>query len=215
MAGKSRLQILTEGGDDAHFVKHFAELTCGLKLSVGDDHEIRDMKGLDNLIRHSGSLWNQTGFDTAFIICDADTDPVKRWEILQETLGEAALPHDPARNGTMVEFGEGRRLGIWMMPDNEHRGEFEDFLQEIRSRTPPQPAIWSKACDAVASLQAEERLFDPKDALKAEVRTWLAWQEAPGEPPGVAVKKHCFDLKHPLAERFATWLLQVRNPQGR
>ena len=44
---------------------------------------------------------------------------------------------------------------------------------------------------------------------KALIHTWLAWQEDPGTPLGLAVTKRYLDGDHALAQQFVQWLLRL------
>lgn len=199
----SRARILAEGGDDAHFLKHFIELKCGATVNVNE--QIVNCKDVGRLLEQIKARLGES-IPAIAVVCDADEDPHRRWQELREHAPGLQIPEEPSADGTIVEFGEGRRLGIWMMPDNTSPGQMEDFLRKIRSEAPPQPTLWQKALTAVSGLEESERLFKIEDQIKAEVRTWLAWQEEPGASPGLAVTMDCFDIKHPLAERLAAWL---------
>ena len=41
---------------------------------------------------------------------------------------------------------------------------------------------------------------------KAEIHTWLAWQEEPGTPMGQAITKQYLDTNKELAKKFIGWL---------
>ena len=41
------------------------------------------------------------------------------------------------------------------------------------------------------------------------MHTWLAWQEEPGIPLGLAVTKRYLDVDHVLARQFLQWLQRL------
>ena len=46
----------------------------------------------------------------------------------------------------------------------------------------------------------------PNHIDKANIYTWLAWQDKPEQQIGIAVKKKTiFDPTHPNAQKFVTW----------
>ena len=51
-------------------------------------------------------------------------------------------------------------------------------------------------------------LFPDSRRDKAVLRTWLAWQEEPGLPYGLAVSRHYFQDTS-LARRFAGWFRRL------
>lgn len=42
-----------------------------------------------------------------------------------------------------------------------------------------------------------------------EIHTWLAWQEEPGKPFGIALKAGYFDHQSPAADHFVDWFTQT------
>lgn len=198
------LLVIVEGGDDAHFVQHFVRLTTGQELLAGKSSQHGD--GYSGMLKRVGVIGQETGYRNVGFLCDADADPKRRWRELRSKLGDY-LPEDPVTIGVVVPFVRDTKLGLWMMPGNGSGGDFEAFLGAIRSNAAPQPQLWKKSISAVASI--EHPLFADKDAAKAELRTWLAWQKEPGASPGVAVTMDCFDLTHPLAVSMADWFRRL------
>lgn len=74
------------------------------------------------------------------------------------------------------------------MPDNTLPGALEDFMQSIMPRG---DQLWDHSVNSVAQIPAVDGTFRfPATAIrKAEVHTWLAWQDEPGWPYGVALTK--------------------------
>ncbi len=200
------LLVIVEGGDDAHFVQHFVRLTTGHELLVSKSIQHRD--GHSGLLKRAGVIGRETGYRSVGFVCDADADPEQRWRELRLKLG-VYLPEDPVTTGAVVPFVRDTKLGLWLMPGDGSSGDFEAFLGAIRCNAPPQPQLWEKSISTVASIEIEHRLFLDKDAAKAELRTWLAWQREPGASPGLAVTMDCFDLEHPLAVSLADWFRRL------
>ncbi len=42
-----------------------------------------------------------------------------------------------------------------------------------------------------------------------DMHTWLAWQEEPGKPFGIALKAGYFDHQSPAADHFVDWFMQT------
>lgn len=42
-----------------------------------------------------------------------------------------------------------------------------------------------------------------------DMHAWLAWQEEPGKPFGIALKAGYFDHQSPAADRFVDWFMQT------
>lgn len=98
------------------------------------------------------------------------------------------------------------RLGIWLMPDNRLSGMLEDFMATL---VRPDDALLAPARNAVDAIPADHRLFKPAFRAKAELHTWLAWQEEPGRPLGQAITKRYLDFANPGAEAFVAWVRRL------
>jgi hypothetical protein len=94
------------------------------------------------------------------------------------------------------------------MPDNSLPGTIEDFATHL---IPARDELWPRAVRAVETIPAAERRFSNAAVRKAEVHTYLAWQEDPGTPLGLAVTKKYFQSDVGLATRFITWLKTLKD----
>lgn len=90
------------------------------------------------------------------------------------------------------------------MPDNAQGGMLEDFLLRLIPRT---DVLLAHAQQTVATLP--EQRFAAAHRAKAEIHTWLAWQEHPGTPLGLALRRRYLDADHALAQRFHDWLVAL------
>lgn len=156
------------------------------------------------------------GIETLGIVVDADEDLVERWRSLCDSLGRGGytnLPPVPAVEGTIVPAGGILpRLGIWVMPKNQLGGMLEDFLQQLIHGG---DGLISRAERSVEAIPAEDRRFKDTYRSKAILHTWLAWQEEPGTPLGLAVTRQYLDGDHALARRFVAWLETLFAPPAR
>ena len=92
------------------------------------------------------------------------------------------------------------------MPSNSLPGILEDFVTFL---IPNGDVLYKEACDAVRSLKDEVRRFKDRDVSKAVIHTWLAWQDDPGTPLGLAITKRYLDAELPEARRFVAWLTEL------
>jgi hypothetical protein len=143
-------------------------------------------------------------------IFDADTEPQARWQRVRAALQSAGYddaPGAPAVDGIILPArGSLPRVGLWMMPDNSSPGMLEDFLQSLVAAG---DALLPRARQAVDAIPTGERRFKPSYETKAVVHTWLAWQEEPGTPLGLALTRQYLDAEQSAAIRFRDWLLAV------
>ncbi len=94
------------------------------------------------------------------------------------------------------------------MPDNSSAGALEDFLIGL---APPGDALLTHARQCVGNLPTDLRRFAEAHRSKAEIRTWLAWQEEPGLPFGTALKAGYLDISHARVGEFVQWLNALFN----
>jgi hypothetical protein len=111
--------------------------------------------------------------------------------------------------GGLVATGkDGLRFGVWLMPDNKSSGSLESFLQYLV------PAASSKVWDFAKSSthNAKVNAAAPYRAAhldKANIHTWLSWQDPPGESFGIAITRHILNPQCPEAKTFATWFCDL------
>ncbi len=226
-------QLVGEGPDDVAvfvaLVKRF-ELPLSDKGTDAPDKLVITSPGGDaavlrtlrdqRLIDHVKTLLKPrelTAEDRLGIVVDADhskaTDPddgfQKRWVQLKDTLtnlGYTDVPAQPDRNGTIVGLNQEDRprVGVWMMPDNQSPGKLEDFVRcLVRSGD---EGLWEHVVQAASEATSKGARFAAKDQPKAQIHTFLAWQDVPGVPMGLAITKRYLDADSPEAKIFIGWL---------
>lgn len=142
------------------------------------------------------------------IVLDADITPMDRWNAVRNRLlpSGLVLPKSPALDGTIIE-SNGKRVGVWLMPDNQNPGKLEDFLAVL---IPPGDRCWPWAEQATLKAHEEHGAsFSTLDSIKARIHTWLAWQEEPGLPFGTAITAATFTHNATLATTFVKWMTQL------
>jgi hypothetical protein len=96
-------------------------------------------------------------------------------------------------------------VGVWIMPDHQHDGMLEDFVQSLVTAQ-EQQAILQHAQSSIDTLP--HQLFDAElRTAKATVCTWRAWQKEPGASLGQALKNGLLDRTK--AVDFENWLKKV------
>ena len=200
--------VLVEGRDDEHVIKHLwgsRELPACL--------EVEPSGSVESLLEALPTRLKATNDgDIVAIVLDADDNLQDRWQQVRHRLVRASylnVPENPAPSGTIIDAPEASilpRIGVWLMPDNQIRGILEDFLALL---VPADSALFAHAKQAVAQIPVEQRLFPPVAEPKVLIHTWLAWQEKPGLPLGIAITARCLDPFQPEADRFVAWLRQL------
>ena len=120
---------------------------------------------------------------------------------------EIKLPDSPDTKGTIVTgmFNDWK-VGIWLMPDNQNKGELEDFLCKL---VPKSDKCWPYSDEATKQAKKIGAKFTDKEFFKAKIHTWLAWQENPGLPFGTAITAKYFGVDSPEALMFVQWFKQL------
>lgn len=89
------------------------------------------------------------------------------------------------------------------MPDNTVAGMLEDFVAAL---VPDGDQVMPAAKEAVANAVAIPAPFKGIHIAKAEIHTWLAWQDEPGTPLGLAITKKYLNPEAESAASFLKWL---------
>ena len=140
-------------------------------------------------------------------VVDADDDRLAIWkELKMRCQGESIpeqyrvyLPDEPNPGGTIVMRSRPRlKVGVWIMPDNVHTGELEDF---VACMVPEDNADWPLAREYVHST---ERKFGAK-VTRAEVWAWIATREFPSRFDE-AIKNGDLCTGGVLCQTFIAWL---------
>ncbi len=208
MAGKKIL--LVEGIDDEHVLKAI----CGQR-SVGKLDEIKPQGSVNQLLENFPVRLKESEIEVLGIVLDADTDLAGRWDSMKHRLQQAgyeAVPDQPAADGTILPPPPNKllpRFGVWLMPDNQNRGILEDFLRFL---VPTGSQLFEHVKSSVASIPESERRFSQLAEPKAIIHTWLAWQEEPGKPLGIAITAKFLDPKVAQVDILVAWLKRLYFP---
>jgi hypothetical protein len=196
-----RLVLLVEGKDDEHV--SYAVLN---HHGVPRKYRVKDKQGSSNLLGTLDVELLASDLEKLGIVIDADVDIAARWQSLRSILtnsGYTDVPLVPDTEGTIVIETGHPTVGIWIMPDNTLPGMLEHFVSFL---VPPADRLWDRAVGCVADIPVVERLFASQHLIKAQIHTWLAWQDEPGTPLGLAITRRYLDADGPHARRFAAWI---------
>lgn len=200
--------LLVEGRDDKHVVLHISQKR-GIDLCRD---EISCCGGLERLLARIPVEIKNTKAGAIGIVVDADDDLSSRWTSIRDRLrqaGYSSVPKQPRRSGTVISSPPGDsvlpRIGIWIMPDNDTGGTLEDFLT-LLVPSHPTNSLFNHARHSVSRIPDDDVQFPPSARSKAVIHTWLAWQQEPGRPFGVAITKKFLDPDSPGVDDFVSWL---------
>lgn len=198
MAGST--VFLVEGKDDEHVLRHLCQ-----HYQI-EQPQVKDKKGISNLLETLEVEIDASQLERLGIIVDADTEIKNRWIQIKGILknsGYNSLPDLPDENGTIIKESGHPIVGVWLMPENSLPGMLEDFVSFL---IPQADNLWGRAQKAVNDIPDTERQFPTQHAIKAKIHTWLAWQEEPGKPLGLAITARYLDAEAAHAKKFVAWV---------
>jgi hypothetical protein len=213
-------QLFVEGLDDHNVIGHLLA-----KLRP-------DWPGIEERNKDFGSVkLNESGNDDGAIknfvmaakhqgiyglVVDADDEDGKRvqdrWRRivaeLSPVIAPNQMPETPPSGGWTISLPD-KKLGVWLMPNNQDTGALEAFLIPL---VPRDDHLWDYASTVIRTIQENYSPppFPVRYTSKAKLHTWLAWRKKPGRPYGQAIT--CGDLDPTLTElstAFAAWFEQV------
>lgn len=193
--------LLVEGSDDKHVM-----LALLQAHRVPEEFKIKDMGGVDPLLESLAVRLKARSEERLGVLLDADEDLEARWLSIRNLVHRhfpAALPERPGAEGTVVDLDEAFRFGAWIMPDNTLPGILEDF---VRFLVPDGDALMAHTSDFVDGLPAGLCRFPATRRPKALIHSWLALQEQPGRPIGLAVTCKYLDAKAQVVQPLLDWI---------
>jgi hypothetical protein len=193
--------LLVEGPDDQHVLlnlcaRHAVPQTFVVEVA-GNDREV---------LRLLRSKPKASNLERLAVILDADTDIERRWGEARGALfaaGYRDVPERPSPGGTIVHGPNVPPAGLWLMPDNRLPGILEDFLAFL---VPTEDALLPLVDVFLDGIPGPARRFAAKDRSKARIHAWLAAQEQPGKPLGLAIKARYLDVEAAAVAPFLSWL---------
>ncbi len=208
--------LLVEGKDDKHVIQNLCT-RHGLAIPVQEPNERGGSRGgeaqgggISVLLARVAARLKEPGMGTFGVVVDADLEILPQWEALRGRLranGYRSAPTTPLQEGWISTETELRRVGVWLMPDNQRPGILGDFVWTL---LPADDRLRPKAEAVVAEIEQEElHRYPITHHAKALVRTWLAWQELPGQPMGLAITAHALRHDSPTALAFVAWLRRL------
>ncbi|MBI3230180.1 MAG: hypothetical protein HYZ45_08420 [Burkholderiales bacterium] len=226
MPTSSKKLLLVEGENDRLFYQICCDRFAKLRdIEVGPpsrymhwkDGEKPDGKNnaIDLFLTEVSRLAQDVGRSHLALVVDADspaTDGLgfrKTWEKITPTLEKAGYTIPPYPNksnsGTIFQHNDGLpAIGLWVMPDNFNKGFLEDFVKKTLKAE--EKSLFSHAATTVSALQNPK--FKQHHLSKAEVATYMAWQETPGQGLHGALGAKLLQFDKGVGNNFIVWLQQ-------
>ena len=143
------------------------------------------------------------------VVVDANGDAAARWgEVKTWCSSEFAdLPEQIPAEGLEVVHSDGPRFGVWIMPDNRFTGMLEAFL--VRLIPDDSRRLYERATNSVADAKRNGAPFRDVHVRKAEIHTWLAWQDPPDLRLHEAVEHAVLDPARAESRTFVNWFRRL------
>lgn len=100
-------------------------------------------------------------------------------------------------------------VGLWIMPNNADDGMLEDWVKQCVH--PDEAALYQHGSKSIDTIPGRHK-FQQWHRSKAEVATWLAWQEKPEHGLYNAAQPALLNLESPLFKELHAWLGHVFAP---
>jgi hypothetical protein len=208
----SRSRLIVEGHDDKHSViglmRWHIEWPKGIDrapvyIDVGNSaDEILERAFISTLVKSSE-------IDTIGIMVDADANPAGRYESIKSICDGMFynLPKTMPSTGLIVENDHKQRLGLWIMPDNYSSGCLETFLHYLVPNSADE--VWAHARESTEKARVIGATYRDPHIPKASIYTWLAWQDPPGQSPGLALTKKILNPHSGYTDPFVKWFREL------
>ncbi len=209
--------LCVEGKDDLHSIiqlllRHNIDLERGnitVKYGSISDRGVEETGGREKLLEGMPiAVITNAGRSVGFIL-DADEVAEDRWRAVRGRLDNVGLtlPDEIPKEGFVGEADTFKaRVGVWLMPDDRQSGALEEFLKDLVDSSDPLLPIAETSTDQARNRGAR---FRDSHRLKAILHAWLAWQERPGVPYGLAIRDRYFSHDSANALAFVEWFRRV------
>jgi hypothetical protein len=194
-------KLLVEGNDDQHVIWALCQ-----KYTVKENFDVVNCEGIDKLLEQIPPRLKQSGLQTLGIIIDADTNLAARWRTVRNLLSGLgySIPNEIPKSG-LIHHETGKiTIGIWIMPDNVVDGMLEDFIKFL---IPEDDELLPVAENTLENIESHGlNKYTLIHRAKALIHSWLAWQEDPGTPMGLAITKRYLTTENEKTNSFVVWM---------
>lgn len=209
MKEKHDFKLLVEGNDDLHVI-----MALCVQSQLPETFDIIDCNSVENVLSQFKLRLKSTNDTKRLgIIVDADVNQTARWDSIKDILnksGEYNVPDSLPADGLILDpkIGNGIIVGIWIMPNNQLNGMLEDFIAML---APEDDKLLEKTDIVLSEIEAEgiNKYNKEFHKAKARIHTWLAWQETPGTPMGLAITKKYISQDNEIRNTFVEWLKEL------
>lgn len=208
---KDRIQsiLLVEGKDDKHVIWSLLQ-----HYNIPEDFTVIDCDGIENLLKElTLRLTTPAMYKCIGVVMDADVNIRGRYDafrgILENTGHYFFNGVELSDTGLLVNSNDVvfPIVGLWLMPNNKSNGMLEDFVMTLANGN---EALMTEADSVLCTIEGRKlNRYPTTHRSKAKIHTYLAWQEEPGKPMGLAITAKVLDAGSPTAKVFIDWIRQL------
>ena len=214
MAEIHRNILLVEGKEDVRVIPELIEAN-GINWGTRKNPivYIRDYDGYQQLVDADviATELQASGLSALGIMIDADDNPTARWQSIRNACLKSipSIPTDLPEAGLIHTAPNNVKFGIWMMPDNKMCGMLETFLAYMIPDI--SESLWQFAVEVTKESKNRGGAFTDAHYDKANIYSWLAWQNPPGRQLHQAIMERILNPQHPNAQQFVNWFKNLYN----
>lgn len=227
MLNKDIHRLFCEGSDDLHVISALLNQRIApepFPHDQGQTHIVQTAKSkpgdrgnADAALREFASALENQRLKRIGLVVDRDTPGHRRVETIRTRLSEIdSLWNEPIREkrtiaglgetGVIVDTPDGRRWGIWLMPDNRSEGALENFIQTLPLT---HRDLGIHAAEATEKARCLDGAFLETQKSKARLHAYLAWTRHPGRPYGDAIRYGHVGAESSAANAFVEWFTEL------
>jgi hypothetical protein len=219
--------LYVEGADDISTIAGLLN-RHGYDTKQGQQHlYIKAFGSLDELLdAMQDTIKTERNAPCGFVL-DIDIEIKHRWQAVADRLKfegnpttklETAVDLTCPTNGYIGKVRDyPHPFGIWLMPDcASDNKKLEDLIatlippgNPLKSHAEKSTDEAARLVDAANAMRKQWDRFTEPDKIKAQVRTWLAWQREPGAAFGAAINDNILRHDSPNAMAFLDWISRL------
>lgn len=119
------------------------------------------------------------------------------------------MPDDLPSKGLILTNTESKRIGVWIMPNNNLNGMLEDFISFLVPKDDKLLPIVNATLQNLEDKKLNKYSITHKS--KAAIHSWLSWQEDPGTPMGLGITKRYLTTDEETCLQLTNWLTALFN----
>jgi len=199
-------KLLVEGNDDQHVIWSLCQ-----RFDLPYNFDVIDTEGINELFEQVSTRVAQSDTKTVGIIIDADADLAIRWRQLKAKLDLdiSGLPEEFPQSGLIHQEENDTKIGVWIMPDNNLNGMLEDFISFL---VPKDDDLFPEVQKHIQHIENQDlHHYKTIHQSKALIHAWLALQEDPGTPMGLAITKRYLSTDAVKCANLIQWLNDLFN----